>query len=473
MLKLKFWQRIYLSTLLLLLIAVTIIICIIGYSSHQQYANAVIDQARASHTELERTISFDIYRKQQAAKINMHDINYQSFKNYYKTDTQFLFLTENNEIKISTFSKEYEKELLSIVKNNNEDGKLVTIGDTKYLILTKGILSSNIPLNVTYIQEFSSVEEAWQEQLYLSLAVGVSVSTILLISLWFVIRKFTRPLEQINDATNQFALGNYDIRLLIKQKDELGELADSFNNMATTIEENMHQLEKSSIQKQEMINNIAHEIRTPLTNIQGYGELLLNARMGKKQKYEMINIIIKESHKLKVLSSKMLELAYLQSNRLEQEEVNLVEIIKEAMLNVENKCKDKNITINLTIKNNVVINGDDILLQSLFTNLLDNAINSMDKLGQIEVVVDIGYDKAFIEITDQGIGMTQEQLEQLGNPFYRIDKSRSRRLGGHGLGVSLCYQIVHQHNGEISYDSKKGVGTKVRIKFNKDEKFTN
>lgn len=466
MIKLKFWQRIYLSIFTLLFIALTIIISVIGYNSHQQYALAVINQAKAAHTELERAVSFELYKKQQMIDLSNQKIDYVSLRNYYKTDTQFLVLSSGEEIQVSTFFKQYETKILEVIKENPESINFITINNKEYILLTKNIKSSYDNLKITYIQDFSNVNNAWKEQLFLSITIGVGVSVVLLIGLFFVVKKFTKPLELINNATNEFAVGNYDVRLSLKQNDEFKKIADSFNNMAVMIEKNVKELEALSIQKQEMVNNIAHEIRTPLTNIQGYGELLLNARIGEDKRYEMTVIIIEESKKLKMLSSKMLELGQLQSQEIEYEKINLVLIIKKAIQSVEKKSKDKKITIIVKGKTDVFMYGDDILLQSLFVNLLDNALNSMDNAGLIQVSIETKETLCSVEILDQGVGMTEKQMDQLGNPFYRIDKSRSRTQGGHGLGVSLCYQIVQSHKGQISYTSKNKQGTKVTITFN-------
>lgn len=465
MFKLRFWQKIYFSTLLFLLLALTIIICVIGYSSHQQYANAVITQAKVAHTELEKAVSFEVYKKQQVSALSNQEISYKSFENYYKTKDQFLIISEKNQVKVSTLPSHYNQEFEQKVKNTSKETTFITLDGTNYIVIKKPVQIYYNELVVTYIQDFSNVETAWKEQLVLSLSVGASVSIFLLIGLFFMIKKFTKPLDTINDATNRFAQGNYDTRLLIEQKDEFGDLADSFNNMAIMIEKNIHQLEEVSVQKQEMINNIAHEIRTPLTNIQGYGELLLNARIDEKKRHEMTSIIISESKKLKILSSKMLELGYLQNQKIEHEEVDLLAIIQEASKSLKTKCNTKRIEIIINNQMDIKSKGEAILLLSLFTNLLDNAINSMDKPGQIEVNVAVKDKHCIIEIIDQGVGMDQEQLDQLGNAFYRIDKSRSRRQGGHGLGVSLCHQIVSAHHASILYVSKRNEGTKVILTF--------
>ena len=184
--------------------------------------------------------------------------------------------------------------------------------------------------------------------------------------------------------------------------------------------------------------------------------------MSEQERKEYINIILEETNRLLKLSNNILKLAKLQHQDkiINNEEINLSEQIKKAVLLLEPKWKDKNINFSVDAKE-VYFYGDEDLLFQVWTNILDNAIKFSNENGKISVKISVAQDKISVSIKDNGIGMDSEELGMIYTRFYQIDKSHSGE--GSGLGLAIVKRIVEISNGEINVQSEKGKGTTFAI----------
>ena len=269
------------------------------------------------------------------------------------------------------------------------------------------------------------------------------------------------PLKKSIDATKKVAEGDFSVRLETKRDDETKELVDNFNRM-------VKQLGKTEILQKDFIDNISHEIKTPINSIQGFTKLLDDNNLSEQERKEYINIILEETNRLLKLSSNILKLAKLQHQDkiINNQEINLSEQIKKAVLLLEPKWKDKNINFSIDAKE-VYFYGDEDLLFQVWTNLLDNAIKFSNANGKISVKISIVQDKIEVSIKDNGIGMDSDELELIYTRFYQIDKSHSGE--GSGLGLAIVKRIVEISNGEINVESEKGKGTTFTVVLPKKE----
>lgn len=325
-------------------------------------------------------------------------------------------------------------------------------------IFTHQAISQYLVFN---LDDKTEKRELWK---IFKLGVGIIVVNTVLIS-FAIIRISTKmlaePLKKSIEATKKVAEGDFSVRLETKRDDETKELVDNFNRM-------VKQLGKTEILQKDFIDNVSHEIKTPINSIQGFTKLLNDNNLSEQERKEYINIILEETNRLLKLSNNILKLAKLQHQDkvINNEEINLSEQIKKAVLLLEPKWKEKNINFSIDAKE-LYFHGDEDLLFQVWTNLLDNAIKFSNENGKISVKIGVVQDKIEVSIKDNGIGMDSDELEMIYTRFYQIDKSHSGE--GSGLGLAIVKRIVEISNGEINVESGKGKGTTFTIILPKKE----
>lgn len=272
----------------------------------------------------------------------------------------------------------------------------------------------------------------------------------------------TKPLEKLSSLAQHISHGDYSARLHIHSGDEIEALANDFNNMADTIEDNISELHFSMEKQEQFMGSFAHELKTPMTSIIGYADLLRSQNMSEDETNEAANYIFSEGKRLESLSLKLLDLLVVK---------NLETILTPtdpalAVRNVINVMKPELAKEHITLKSSCrkgCCMMDIDLFQSLIINIIDNARKAIDDNGLIHVAGTVRDDNYVIIIKDNGRGMPPEEITRISEAFYRIDKSRSRAQGGAGLGLAICSKIAEIHQAKIKYKSAVGRGTVVTI----------
>lgn len=306
------------------------------------------------------------------------------------------------------------------------------------------------------IDSASEEKELWD---IFKLGIGIIIVNTVLISYAIIkisSKTYAEPLKKSIEATKKVAAGDFSVRLETKREDETKDLVDNFNRM-------IKQLEETEIFQKDFIDNVSHEIKTPINSIQGFAKLLDDNDLSESDRKEYVDIILEETSRLLNLSNNILKLASLQHQDkiINVSEINLSSQIKKVVLLLEPKWKKKNINFAIDL-NDVYFYGDEDLLFQLWTNLIDNAIKFSNENGNIVVSINTNSDnKIEIKIKDNGIGMDKDELEMIYRRFYQIDKSHSGE--GSGLGLSIVKRIVELSNGEIKVDSEKGKGTTFTV----------
>ena len=294
---------------------------------------------------------------------------------------------------------------------------------------------------------------------YVSIGFAAVISLILFAFLVFLLH----PLSKLKRSIGKIADGEYSARAEEKGSGEVREIARDINVMAEAVEDNAKRLENIADGRKRYVNSLAHEMKTPLTSILCYGDLLrIKRSVEDSERLEYAGVIVDEARRLKNLSSKLLELACADSAELDFEITSVRELISEVKLAVGEALEAKKIEL--------TYDGDDCeiycdreLFKSLIYNLIDNAAKASSEGGEVRVKTRAENNAVVISVSDRGIGMTKEVLKKVTEPFFMADKSRSRAAGGAGLGLSLCVEIAKRHNARLSAKSKPGVGTTVFI----------
>lgn len=216
--------------------------------------------------------------------------------------------------------------------------------------------------------------------------------------------------------------------------------------------------------KKELITNIIHELKTPLTSIRGFAETIFY-EIDNPQHKHYLNIIISNTDRLINIINDLATLSQLEQSetKLDLTDINLEELINNVISIFENKLKQKNLTLKLEIQKNLkIIKADKLRIEQLLINLIDNAIRYTEK-GYIKISVYQDDKKTYIEIEDTGIGIPKEYHQRIFERFFVVDKARSRETGGTGLGLAVVKHIVLLHKGEIYLESEPNVGSKFKV----------
>ena len=278
---------------------------------------------------------------------------------------------------------------------------------------------------------------------------------VLLIGSLFILiatRYLVKPLEAMTRATKQLAKGNFDIELKVKQKDELGKLAESFNDMARELK----QLEQM---RQDFVSNVSHEIQSPLTSIKGFSTALKEWDLTEEERLRYLDIIETETGRLSRLSENLLNLASLESEQhpFEPKSFRLDEQIRRVVVAMEPQWVAKNIEIDLRLIP-ARLTADEDQLNQVWLNLLNNSIRYTPEGGKVVIKLEQKADSVIVSLSDTGIGISDEDQKHIFQRFYKADKARTRNKSGSGLGLAIVRKIVTIHQGEITVQSKPGEG---------------
>lgn len=299
----------------------------------------------------------------------------------------------------------------------------------------------------------------WLTVCMLAITLASAFAVICVISV--ILKKVLKPLQELNETTKHMAEGFYDQRLHIRRQDEIGQLGENFNKMAEAVEARTLSLEESEKKKTLFMGNLTHELKTPMTAITGYAQTLLAAKLSEEQQREALLYIYEECARLERLSKKMMKLLELdQEEELELTETSVRCIFEAAAKSCGAILREKQIILEV-LEQGETFQMDADLMTDVLVNLIDNAVKASEQGGRIILKA---YGR-FIEVEDFGQGIPESEQEKILEPFYMIDKSRSRKSGGAGLGLALTAVIAKTHNISLKIVSEEGKGTRMILQF--------
>jgi signal transduction histidine kinase len=287
-----------------------------------------------------------------------------------------------------------------------------------------------------------------------SLLLGGSVAIVIALLLTFVLsRRMSSPIGVLANAARRLGRGDLSQRVQFQSKGEVGELAQAFNSMAAD-------LEHSEQLRRNMIADIAHELRTPLSNIRGYLEAIRDRVM--KPNAATIRSLNEETALLSRLVDELQELSLAEAGELKlvYRAEDIANVVKQAVTSWQPKVAAKEISLSLDLPDNLpLVNIDRQRVNEVLHNLLENAVAHTRKGGTINVAAAKRGDWVEISVSDTGEGIPAEDLPNIFERFYRVDRSRARATGGSGLGLTIAKRLVEAHGGKITVQSKLGKGS--------------
>lgn len=292
----------------------------------------------------------------------------------------------------------------------------------------------------------------------------ILVSGVVAIVLFLFSIHFTRPVRKLSQATRAFANGDYKSRVKEKGYDEVAVLSHDFNRMAHQLEKSIQQLEETARRQEEFTGSFSHELKTPLTSIIGYADMLRSMELSQEDSALSADYIFHQGKRLERLAKKMMELSYIDKQEINMQEIDAIFFTGQIKIMTEKLLQLRNIHLDIQVEAGSFY-GDSDLLLSLFSNLIDNARKACSDSGNIILEgkpVEEGY---YFCLRDNGHGMPEEELHKITEPFYMIDKSRARKEGGAGMGMALCQKIICLHHAAWNIQSCPGEGTQIQIHF--------
>lgn len=311
-------------------------------------------------------------------------------------------------------------------------------GNGRYMITIRSIITP-----------FNSVVDTLRNQLIIISAILIVLSVVLSI---IVSNLITRPIIKTNKAAKELAKQHYDVKFESDGYLEIRELNDTLNFAA-------RELTKVEKLRKDLIANISHDLRTPLTMITGYGEVIRD--LPGENTPENIQIIIDEATRLNELVTDLLDISKLQSGAMQlvRTDFSLTKCIEEIFNRYTKLIEQNHYNIVFNYKEDVIINADDVKIKQVIYNLINNAINYVgdDKTVIVTQIADKNFVR--VEVTDHGVGIDPDKLEYIWDRYYKVDKAHKSAVIGTGLGLSIVKNILELHNARFGVKSKLGAGS--------------
>lgn len=316
---------------------------------------------------------------------------------------------------------------------------------------------------VYYMKDIHYITEHTRSIALWVMGISLGLSAVVMVLLVFLEKRILRPIYRLRAAAREIGQGNYEKRIPILRMDEIGEISQSFNEMADQVQHNMRKLSDTNERQKQLLGSLGHELRTPMTSIIGYADTLLRVKLAPEKKERALLYIRSECQRLSRLSKKLMDLNNLYgSDIVELRPIYPPKLLARVEESVHYVLEEAGIFLEVRISSDVKeIDMDSDLMESLLINLIDNA-RKASKAGN-SILLE-AKKNAFI-VTDHGKGIPKEEIAKVTQAFYMADKSRAKQSGGVGLGLALCEQIARIHHAKLDISSEEGVGTVVSVVF--------
>lgn len=336
--------------------------------------------------------------------------------------------------------------------------------DGKYYLLLNALVDQKTSTSVDLAFDVSDVYTARQAQQHAYRITFLALIAVGAVLSWGAAYLLTRPLGALSRASRELAAGNLSYRAKVRSRDEVGALARDFNDMAAQLEADVEHLQEAMAVQERFMADFSHEMKTPMTSIIGYADLLRSQVLTPAEQMDAANYIFSEGRRLEGLSLKLLDMLSIGHSELKLVPASPAALVSGLAEHLKTVYARQGIQIQYRCAEGVCLLEPD-LVKTLLVNLMDNARKALDAGGNIYVLQEMLPDGCRVRVLDNGRGIPPEALAHLTEAFYRVDKSRSRAQGGAGLGLALCNEIVHLHGGTMQFESRVGNGTVVTVEL--------
>lgn len=297
---------------------------------------------------------------------------------------------------------------------------------------------------------------------------SIIIAAVLYLFSWYI----TRPLTKVTKMAEKLSTGDYSVRIDSSYPQmksfEVKQLGTTLNQMADHLENYIDAIKLTAQRKDDFVGNFTHELKTPMTSIIGYADLLRTYNLSPEKQREYSNYIYTEAKRLELLAANLLQLIVLQKENFPFETFSVAKLFEQLQSETRFLGEKYHVNIQFDYENGTIV-GEKTLLGVAIKNLIDNACKASSDHADIIVYGRAKEDSYQIIVKDSGCGIPKNEIENIMEPFYMIDKSRARKQGGAGLGLALTKQILEIHHGKIDIKSKPQKGTMIQVTLIKRE----
>ncbi len=466
----KLWQKICIYSLIFFMI----VFCCSGILMIENNRKTAFNRAVQQAGDQQTSISLGIMQYVTMGRVRESRISGKNDKEYIQEYLNgrinswgiYLEISDESEILYSNLEFELPEALFKENPPTTATYEVFSREDRKYLMLFSRIPLRDRELFNAYITDISKIYTDRDQQYSFFIKLALAVTVIMTIGMYLIVGRLTKSLHILTQSVRRMGEGNYQERVSVQSKDEVGKLADCYNQMAEAIQEKIQELENKTSEQQRFIDNFTHELRTPLTAVVGYGDLLRSSSFEEEFAQELGDRIFREGKRIEKLSELMMDMIFLERHSFNLLPCEMADIITEAIQVYEPAAKKAGITLNYVLPDRpAIIPAEKELLLNLLGNLLDNAGKASGTGDSIWVRACCEGDQVIMEVEDQGKGIPKEDREKVFERFYMADKVRAGKNRGVGIGLSICADIVKIHHAQIKLFSEEGHGTLIKISF--------
>lgn len=468
----RFWQKIFLISLAVLTVAVNTSAYLLIGNNHQlnkeKEIKSSVDEYSIVVSSFQTNVLYERYRSSEAELDDTQITQIaREFSYLFTLDNLYIQLNKGEERVFSNFTRDLPDNLYENVNQLSEGDARVLIrrdDDSRvYLYITSPVTIQSSNYFFTTIKDITNIYDVKNDQLRFFSVLGPIVSVVVAFIMLILSKLLTSRINRLRKSTMKVANGEYNA-IEIKSKDEIGELTADFNTMTEAVKQKVEKLEDIASERKVFIDNMTHEMKTPLTSIIGFSDLLRSARLDDETVHDYAESIYKEGKYLKSISSKLMDLILLRQ-KPEMTEIDVPRLVEEIDESVRPIASSRQVAFSVaSVEAKLVCDRE--LIKSLLYNLIDNAVKASQPGTCVTLNAYFTQDGVMeFSVADQGSGIPKEELDKIFEPFYRVDKARSRKYGGAGLGLALCMEIAHAHAATLEIESEVGRGTVIRLRF--------
>lgn len=351
------------------------------------------------------------------------------------------------------------------VQTNGDDSDeagpaAVTVQGRRLLIAGSSTSVGGKSYDVYVVEDVSDVYNRISRMTWIFIGVSIAAIALGAFLVMSLVRRSTKPVTALSEAAREIADGAYEKRVKVRTKDEIGTLGEDFNRMADAVETKISELEERNERQRLFIGGVTHEFKTPMTGLILHAGLLRRANLSEDERDASLAHIEAQTQWLERLTQNLLKLTT-SDEQIELENVRIPKLLETVEEGVAPKLKEKGAALTVLCETDTLVLNPD-LMHSLLNNLIVNAANAYDADAPEKPILLTVTGKTF-SVSDRGRGIPKEAIDRIFEPFFRVDKSRSKKQGGSGLGLALVKTIADAHGAAITVDSKLGKGTTVSV----------
>lgn len=469
--KRTFFDKVVIAIFMLLIIIFIALACYTTFATQkalidEKQKNLINEAILLSKQSIAYYIRGDISTRELEYHFEQFDDALKTEIWYYDQDDHLVTTSRTERTEKIPKNLNYYQNEIDFSEAFSQTGKFYDFFENTTITIGVPIMEKNIRKGYLFLHtDISEVEGLQDDMIRISYMPFLIMLLLVGIVLAILSGTIIRPVVKITKTAREYAKGNFEAKTGISRRDELGELSESLEYMAS-------ELSKLDEYRKNFIANISHDFRSPLTSIKGYLEAMLDGTIPPEKYDRYLNIVLNESKRLTKLTNGLLELNNFDTYGpiLKKKVFDLMDVIDETRNTFEGLCQEKKIKILVNKKtSNTKVFADNMKIGQVIYNLVDNAIKFSPQNGVITIKIAEKNTKLFVSVKDEGPGIEKDKQNRVWDRFYKTDKSRGKDKKGTGLGLAITKEIVKAHGENINLVSTEGVGTEFVFSLTKAE----